>query len=231
MAPYDAIYFDLDSTLCEPTAARDALLQSAFDQAGVEQFCSVAQLRHASQDVRDAQTDREFFEQVFAATARRVGADPATAPDLADAYLDVYDPRGVRFRPGAERALEYASERGPVGLITNGSEETQSQKLAALGVTDLFDTTVFVDPRNGVPPKPDPAPFERALGALSVDPSAALHVGDNRYADIGGANRVGMDSAWIDLGHGAGEYDDGEYGPEHEPTYELETLETFDRIV
>ncbi|MFC4246807.1 HAD family hydrolase [Natribaculum luteum] len=223
MAAYDAIYFDLDSTLCEPIQGRSQLLETAFERAGVDQFCTVAGLRAASNEVTDAETDQEFFERTFEEAADRAGADPAVSPDLASAYLETIDPAAVRFRSGAEAALDLADERGPVGLITNGTEEMQSQKLEALGISDFFDVTVFVDPRDGVPPKPHSKPFEMALSGIDVEPSGTIYVGDNVYTDVAGANAMGMDSAWINLGH--------ETAPEHEPTYELASLEEFETIV
>ena len=223
MSAYDAIYFDLDSTLCEPIEGREQLLETTFERAGIEPFCTVGGLRVAAREVTDADTDAEFFEALFAEAARNADVDPAVAPDLADAYLATVDPAQVRFRPGAEAALERAGEVGSIGLITNGTRETQTQKLEALGIADAFDVSVFVDPRNGVPPKPHAEPFELALSGLAVEPEATVHVGDNLYADVAGANAMGMDSAWITLGY--------ENSSEHEPTYELDTLEEFDVVV
>ncbi|KDE59255.1 haloacid dehalogenase [Halostagnicola sp. A56] len=220
---YEAICFDLDSTLCEPIEDRAALLEATFERAGVEQFCTPAQLRHASRDLPTADTDREFFEHLFSTAADQAGVDPAVAPDLSASYLETVDPARVRFRDGAEAALERAAERGPVGLITNGGEQTQTKKLEALGLLDAFDAEVFVDPKNGVPPKPDSTPFELALSGLEVDPTETIHIGDNLHADVAGANAMGMDSAWIDLGHGT--------ELEHQPTYRLTSLEEFDSIV
>ena len=223
MPSYDAIFFDLDNTICEPIQGREGLLEAAFERAGVEQFCSVAGLRAASNAVTDADTDEEYFEALFTEAAERAGVDPTVAPDLGKTYLETLDPGAVRYRAGAEAALELAAERGPVGLITNGTEETQSHKLETLGLSGFFDVTVFVDPRDGIPPKPNAEPFEAALSGLEVDPEGTVHVGDNLHADIGGANAIGMDSAWINLGFGNPR--------EHEPTYELETLEEFEAVV
>lgn len=223
MPSYNAIFFDLDNTICEPIQGREGLLEAAFERAGVEQFCTVAGLRSASNAVVDADTDEEYFEALFAEAAERAGVDPAVAPELGAAYLETLDPGAVRFRTGAEAALELAAERGPVGLITNGTEGMQSLKLEALELTDFFDVTVFVDPRDGIPPKPNPEPFEAALSGLEVTPGETIHVGDNLHADIGGANAMGMDSAWINLGFGNPR--------EHEPTYELETLAEFESVV
>ncbi|MDF9745676.1 HAD family hydrolase [Natrinema salsiterrestre] len=224
MAAYDAICFDLDHTLCESTQDPAALLESTFERAGCERFCTPADLRAAVPDLPTAETDREFYDHLFTEVAQRAGVDPDVAPTLAAAYLERRDPTAVRFRPGANAALEYARTRGSVGLITNGGRKTQTRKLRALGIADAFDVRVFTEPSAGILPKPNAAPFERALGELDVAPDAAIHVGDSLHADIAGANAMGLDSAWLDTGRDDGPRD-------HEPTYELASLESFETIV
>ncbi|ELY59611.1 HAD family hydrolase [Natronolimnohabitans innermongolicus] len=227
MAAYDAICFDLDRTLCESTQQPAALLESTFDRAGVEPFCTPADLRAALPTLPTAETDREFYEHLFSAVTTRADADvdSALAPTLAEHYLEIQDPTAVEFRPGAAAALERAREIGPVGLITNGGRPTQTQKLESLGIADAFDVRVFTEPSAGIFPKPDAAPFEYALSKLDASPEATIHVGDSLHADIAGANAMGIDSAWIDAGHDALD------GASHEPTYQLSSLEGFDAIV
>ncbi|ELY51208.1 HAD family hydrolase [Natronococcus jeotgali] len=224
MAAYDAICFDLDSTLCEPTQDPAAVLERSFEGVDADPFCTPADLRAAVPALPTAGTAEEFYEGLFAEVADRADADPALAPTLARRYLEVRDPSAVRLRPGAEDALERARDRGRVGLITNGGRETQIQKLRALGIEDAFDVRVYTDPNAGVYPKPDAAPFERALGALEASPERAIHVGDSLRADVAGANAMGLDSAWIDPGRGDG-------AREHEPTYELDSLAGLASIV
>ncbi|MFC6767842.1 HAD family hydrolase, partial [Natrinema soli] len=99
MAAYDAICFDLDSTLCEPTQDAATLLESTFERAGCESFCTPADLRAAVPDLPTAETDREFYEHLFTEVARRAGVDSDLAPTLAAEYLEVQDPTAVEFRP------------------------------------------------------------------------------------------------------------------------------------
>lgn len=223
MAAYDAICFDLDFTLCEPTQDAEALLAATFDRVGCEPFCTPEDVHAAVPSLPSAETDREFYENLFAEVARRAGIDPTVAPRLATEYLGLQDPTAVRFRPGARAALEYTRERAPLGLITNGGRRTQTQKLRALGIEDVFDVRVFTEPSAGIYPKPDAAPFEYALGNLGASPDAAIHVGDSPHADVAGANAMGLDSAWIDAGGGR--------RGDHEPTYELASLEGLESIV
>ncbi|WP_254528114.1 HAD family hydrolase [Natrinema gelatinilyticum] len=224
MAVYDAICFDLDRTLCESTQDAVAVLESTFDGADCEQFCTPAELRAAVPDLPSTGTDREFYDTLFTEVARRAGVDTSVAPTLTTEYLDRRDPTAVQFRPGARAALEHASDRGRVGLITNGGRTTQTEKLRSLGIEDAFDVRVFTEPSAGIHPKPSAAPFERALAELEVAPDAAIHVGDSLHADVAGANAMGIDSAWLDPGRDDGPRD-------HEPTYELASLESFETIV
>lgn len=229
MAAYDAVCFDLDRTLCEPTQDPETVLESAFDSAGYDPVCTHADLRAAVPSVPSADTDREFhvelFETVLDQSERletdRPVADVATT--LADCYLETVDPTAVQFRPGAERALEYARDRARVGLITNGERPRQLQKLESLGIDDAFDVRVYTDPGAGIDPKPSTTPFEYALGELAAEPAASIHVGDSLHADVAGANAMGLDSAWL--------ADGTERPGDHRPTYELSSLEALEEIV
>lgn len=227
---YDAICFDLDRTLCVSTQDPSDVLASAFDRVGCDPFCGYGDLAALVPLVPDATTDLEFHENLFERAATDVGVDPVLSRPLAKAYLDAYDPAAVAFRDGAESIIEHAQERSEaVGLITNGSRETQTQKLETLGITDAFDAAVFVDPDAGVPPKPDPIPFERALAGLGTDPERTIHVGDTVYADVAGANAAGMDSAWLSPPVDADPIEETE--STHRPTYEFSSLDGLSSVL
>ena len=46
--------------------------------------------------------------------------------------------------------------------------------------------------------KPESAIFTRTLKGLGVPPEAAVHIGDDPLADVGGAEAVGMKTVWYD---------------------------------
>lgn len=223
MPSYAAVCFDLDDTLCRPERSPDAILQEAFARADCEPYCTAADCRAVVPNLQPTSSDREFYERLFAEAARRADIEPQSAPRVAESYLAVADPTAVRFHDHAKQVLKSIAETIPVALVTNGLRRTQSQKLATLGVTDTFDATVFADPDGGVPPKPDPKPFERALETLDVSASETLHVGDSVPADVAGAARAGLDTAWLPRG------DDGE--PSTAPTYVLSSLADLSSIV
>lgn len=216
MSP-SATVFDLDLTLCEHDQDAEDLLARTFERVGVEQFCTPADLAAVTDEIPDAEGDTEFFQYCFEATAERAGADSTAARELALAHDDLIDHSAVSFLPGAEAAIDAARDVGPVTLVTNGSRETQTEKLRALGLADAFDAAVFCDPANGIDPKPDPVPFERALSTVDAAPDETLVIGDSLASDVAGANALGMTSVWVP-------YDDHSGGGDHSPDHTLNSL-------
>ncbi|WP_435151749.1 HAD family hydrolase [Haladaptatus sp. DFWS20] len=223
MADFDAILFDLDSTLCVSDQDEEAVLAEAFDRVSVDQYCTVADIIAAVDDISTPKTPHEFYEFCFAVTARKAGIETHHASDLATAYEACLDHSAVSFRPGAEAALAAASDAN-LGLVTNWDEATQTVKLDALGISDVFDTPVFANPRDGVPPKPDPTPFERALSELDSEPGNTIHVGDSLGADVAGANGLDIDSVWVP-------YKEQVTDPTPEPTHILPSLAEFPSLL
>src|SRR5699024_2359802 len=185
--------FDLDFTLCKRCWLPESVLTDAFEAVGVTPYVTAADMFAAAGEAGTAENDVEFYTLCLEAAARRVGVTPKRAAAVARSYHDAIDYADVEFREGAKKVLRAIDT--PIGLVTNGSEKTQRAKLAALGITDAFDTLVFADPENGV--KPDPYPFERALSALDVTPDSAVHIGDSPRADVAGANAMGIRSIWL----------------------------------
>jgi len=200
MGEFDAVCFDLDSTLCVSEQSDHDIHQAVFERVDVDPWFSPADLRAIdSASLPTAHTLREFYEHLYRAVCADVGGDPAHAPALAEATVDVVDEAAVTFRDGARAALDHVRDRYEVGLITNGGEAGQTAKLERLGIADAFDATVFCDPANGVEPKPATEPFERALASLDATPERTLYVGDSHGADVVGAHRTGLQSAWVPL--------------------------------
>lgn len=214
--PYDAVLFDLDRTLIEHDRSVSAVFAEACDSCGVDPFCGSETLSLAQRAVaaQSAALDADGFDRrVFETAAAAAGAS-IDANELAAAFHEALDPRAVSLRPGAKIALE-AAEPYETALVTNGPERTHAAKLAAVGLRDQFDVTLFGSDVERV--KPAAEPFERALAALDGTPERALKIGDSLETDVRGAIEVGMDTAWIS---------DGERAPKTgvEPTYTLPSL-------
>jgi putative hydrolase of the HAD superfamily len=90
--------------------------------------------------------------------------------------------------PETESVLEHWSARVPVALVTNGASRLQHAKLTVTGLESYF-TAVIVSEEVGIG-KPDPAPFQAALGELQLTPADVLMVGNDVDRDIAGARNA-----------------------------------------
>jgi len=82
-----------------------------------------------------------------------------------------------------------------VGLITNGPRPLQRDKIERFGIERYMDVIV-IEGEFGAG-KPEQAVFAHALRSVGAEPAQAWHIGDNLYADVGGAVAAGLRAAWI----------------------------------
>jgi putative hydrolase of the HAD superfamily len=211
VSDFATVLFDLDNTLCRHGQDAETVYYGAFDAAGVEPFGEPAELWAGltGPPATDPDEQVRYLADGFETVADRHDRS-IDARALARGFVETVDYSTVRFRDGAEAALAAAREHGPVGLLTNGPEWRQSIKLRALGLEDAFDAVVFAGdmPRR----KPHRDPFDRAVEELSVDPAAALYVGDSLEYDVAGAKGAGLRAAWCPAD---GDADPGEYEPDY----------------
>lgn len=81
-----------------------------------------------------------------------------------------------------------------LGVISNNFGNTRGW-CDEYNLTPLFD--VIIDSTVFGKMKPEPSIFEDALSKLNVAPEEAIYVGDSYTADMVGAKRVGMWTAWM----------------------------------
>jgi len=208
VAPFDAVLFDLDGTLCRGTQDTQAIYERAFERVGEAPFGEPDALWAALEGPPDHDDTVGYLGAGFARVAAQQGRSDADPLALARALVSVVDDRTVDFLPGAEDALESAATVGPVGIVTNGPADRQRVKLDALGITDRFDTLVYAAdlPRS----KPHTTPFDRALEDLGIAPDRTLYVGNSLAYDVAGAHNAGLSVAWL-----RGDEDVGAYDPEY----------------
>ena len=124
----------------------------------------------------------------------------------------------IEVIPGALDTLRTLRSSGiRLGLITNGDAAGQRAKVQKAGLEPLFDSTLVAG-EFGVA-KPDPRIFLHTLDLLQAKPHEAWMVGDNLYADIGGAQAVGIQGIWVDWrGNGL---------PDNTPTIPYRTIQSI----
>lgn len=99
-----------------------------------------------------------------------------------------------RLQPDHEllAALRTLSQTVKLGIITNGSGETQRHKLRAAGLAEVMPADrIWISGEVGKA-KPNPEIFLLASRALGETPEHCLYIGDNEKDDLAGATRAGM---------------------------------------
>lgn len=202
-----AIFFDLDDTLLNTSGGLDESWEIAcreYAPALGLQWEALRQAirREAMEFWKDEAVVGKWRLNLLGARVLVVtnaleaeGLDAAFADRISDRYTAEVHPRMALF-PDAIETLEALKRQGmKLGLITNGPAEMQREKLARFPVGQYFDSIVI----EGVfgAGKPHPSVFHHSLAIAGVAPDDAWHVGDNLYADIGGAQDVGIHAVWI----------------------------------
>lgn len=96
---------------------------------------------------------------------------------------------------GAAELLSYLKPLKKIGVVTNGVETMQREKLEFLGLLPLVDF-LLTSEKAGVK-KPQPDIFMQALALGNVSASQTLFVGDSWDADVQGATAVGIRCLWL----------------------------------
>lgn len=95
--------------------------------------------------------------------------------------------------PDAVDALKAMQARYKLAVISNVDGDLFAGTAANLGVP--FD--VVVTSQQAASYKPDMHNFDLAQEGMGVESSNWLHVAESLYHDIGPANRLGIDSVWV----------------------------------
>lgn len=205
---YDAVIFDNDGVLVEPTE-QDVIVDAvvdAFRAFGVEIDRSVAR-----QTVNDSIVPTE--------TARDYELDPEALWHYRE--LTVALAQQTHVRDGGKRVYDdvAALERltMPLGVVSNNQHSTIEFLLAHHGL-DYFETAYGRRPTlaGAAKRKPEPHYIDRALNDL--DASDALYVGDSE-TDVLAAHNAGLDSVFLRREHSA------ETTLSAEPTTEIQNLQ------
>jgi len=178
---YRAVAFDLDDTLAVTRRDRETLLRAAAEAAGVPLSFDREDYLAAHREHSGSETRRPVFEALL--------SDPDEAAALTRAYNEAIL-EAIEPVDGAGSLLERLAARRRLGLLTDGPERTQRDKLRRLGWTDAFDAVVVTGGIDA--PKPAPGSFVALADALDVPPESVVYVGDDPDRDVDGAATAGM---------------------------------------
>jgi len=170
-----AVLFDLDNTLVDRDGAFHDCVLTHFSDPSVQ--TELIRLDHGGRGNRG---------ELFQCWEQHAGApmDQATFGRLISGRLQP--------DPALQAALRVLSKATKLGVISNGSGETQRQKLRAAGLEEIFPPEhVWISGETGNA-KPDPAIFLLAVQALGETPEYCLYVGDHERDDLYGATNAGL---------------------------------------
>lgn len=208
----ECIFFDLDGTLrhSRPT----------FNQALIE-FCRQAGLPVAEESRRQALrwlhrywaqssellADLETFNEhrdLFWTNHARLhliasGCPSNQADNLATALFNYmensYHPEDW-VPDEVPECLGKLLERGFRLAVVSNRSQSYLEQLESLGLHTYFEFTLAAGEVNSW--KPDSQIFLHALKQMGAEPSQALYVGDNYYADVIGARSAGLEALLLD---------------------------------
>jgi len=195
-----AVFFDVDDTLYSTSEFARAARHDAM-----EAMVALGGMRVTAEDLlRELQeVIREFGPNYDAHYDRMLRRFPVEdlgghnrAVLVAAGVVAYHNTKVDRLQafPGVREGLAALRASGALilGVITEGLEVKQAEKLVRLDVYRYLDPrAVFISDQIGIS-KPNPKLWARACSSVGVSPAEALYVGDNPVSDIEPAHRTGL---------------------------------------
>ena len=114
---------------------------------------------------------------------------------LEAAFTERTPNRGATY-PGVQEVLHGLKSAGyGLHVLTNGVTSSQERKIAAMGLTEVFDSLTTSDASGSY--KPDRGIFTYAMRLAGCGPESAVMIGDSRLRDVGGGHAAGMRTLWF----------------------------------
>lgn len=206
MSVVPAVGFDLDGTLFDHRGSARVAARSFLRSLGIVPTSVALESWFAAEEehferwrsgvVSFAEQRRERLRTVLPLFDVTPPIEEAELDALFDEYLHAYR-EAWRIFPDSLETLRGLRSRGyRVGLLTNGTQAQQLDKLQQTGLVEAFDV-ICTSERIGVQ-KPDPRAFHILAAELGVDTSVCLFVGDSPAHDVEGARGAGMRGLLVD---------------------------------
>jgi putative hydrolase of the HAD superfamily len=186
-----AVLFDLDETLLDRNATVEAYLKDQYRRYNLNHLPFEAYRDRFIELDEHGYADKQ---KVFGTLIKEFDLSASIEELVADFRQNAW--RDCQTFSDAERVLRQLRTRGyRLGIVTNGSSESQRAKLLSSGLAGLVEE-VLISAEEKVK-KPDVEIFARAAERLGARAEECLFVGDNPQTDIGGAHAAGMQTAWL----------------------------------
>ncbi len=196
-----AIAFDLDDTLLNTSGllVPKAVLHSfqILIQNGLMLTLSECEQRRLEMIRKVSHKD------VFQALAKDYGtaATVQSVPFAVQAFYEPVLPETLPLLPGARENINYLKTHYLLYVVTAGTEETQRNKAAALGITDDFKK-IYVT--NSLQKQRKENAFLDIIQSNSLKPEELLCVGNSLPSEIFDALKIGARACYFEFGEDRG---------------------------
>lgn len=225
---YNLFLFDLDDTLLDFQASEKLSFKETFINFGISDLLEDIHKTYKVENnllwkqLEEGKVDKDFLKvERFKRTLdhHKIEIPPHT---MAQYYLEQL-PKHVVLIDGAVELLKHVKQLGgEVGIITNGIEYTQRERIKNSALKDYIDF-IAVSEECGYA-KPDVRFFEFAANrSKNFKKESTIIIGDRFDADILGAKNFGIDSCWFNP-HNL------ENKADFKPTFEAHTLAEIKKI-
>jgi len=177
-----AVLFDLDNTLVDRDQAFYDCVRSHFSEPAV--IAELLRMDHGGRG--DRQKLFGFWEKQTGSAVTQASFGSMLAQHI-QPDLDLL------------KALHELSSTFKMGIITNGSSETQRLKFRAAGLEGVIASDRLWISEEVGKAKPHPAIFLLATSSLAEAPENCLHIGDNEMEDLKGGLAAGLRARLVDI--------------------------------
>ncbi len=224
MVRIKAVIFDLDNVLYDEI---DYIL-AAYKKiaAFLSEYCDCSESQIYIKLVTDLKKKTSMYPRLF----NDLVEDLKLNEELVLQILKIFSTLDVnlKLRSGTEEVLCWLKQRKvKLGLVTNGTVDTQRNKVQILGLERFFDKIIYAREKGKANEKPSLEPYRLVIAELGVVPKEILCVGDNPHTDFWGAKKLGMPTARLLTG----EFRDVRLSNEYEADILLHSLQELMGLV
>lgn len=216
--PLQAVFFDLDDTLISTSDADNmayehvhTMLTSRFQRTPAEAKEIIKTFRRKFELTPWDMTREEHVystrQRLWYESLEAGGVRERTAAQIINETFRDQRLRRLQLSEEVLRGLDALRRRNiKVGIITNGHELIQREKLATCGAYRYFEHPYMIiggeERLGGRHEKPNSSIFEELCRRMHVEPRSCMHVGDSWATDMAGALNAGLSwRVWISDAH------------------------------
>ncbi|MET4694677.1 HAD family hydrolase [Endozoicomonas lisbonensis] len=218
-----AVVFDLDDTLY-PEASYVMSGFKAVDRYFCEELGVPGFYRHAQHLFQKGHRGRIFNEVL---DRLNFEYDEALIKRLIAVYRSHVP--SITLSPDTVNILDWLSGQYKLGLITDGYQEAQRNKIKALGISEYFQAICVTDELGRAFWKPHSKPYILVQDGLGVKPEQCVYIADNPNKDFVTPKKMGWMT--VRLSSDSGEYSHAAVQPDFQAEFIIHSLSELKHIL